>query len=211
MAISPAVQKRLEWIEDSSDAAQLAQLKENLAPSSDRKPGFKGSAILGKLAEEERQALLDAIEAKRGALPSSAPKSRTAAGAVKAPRAAAKGREGSEFLDGLGSRLERDFDLSGNKLSSNKVKAGGDMRRKERFVDLYLAYKDEAGVSVKLFWRQDAADAAAYLEVHKTQVGGPNAGDLMAPRVFRLDQKDEAAEFYESELAKLAPWKGGAS
>ncbi len=208
MAISPQVLRMLEWIRNSTDAASLAQLKENLAPSAPLKAGLKTSAILGKYTPEEREALLKAIEARLLEIASSASKSRDPAGAGKARRGPAKDREAREFLDELGSLIEREFDLSGNKLKTNKIKTGGDKVRGDRFVDLYLAFKDENGVSVKLFWRQDKSDEAAYLEFNKTQTGGPKAGDLREPVIFRLDQKDEAAELYRSELAKLAPWRG---
>lgn len=205
MAVSPRVVKLLEWIQNASDAAQLVQLRENLAPSSPGKPGQR-RAILDKVTAEERAALLAAIEARLNELAASAPQSKAAATKKKPSGGPPKGREAREFLDELGSLLERDLDLSGNKLKTNKVKTGGDMKHDSiRFVDLYLAYKNRDGVSVKLFWRQDAADAAVYLEFHKTQTGGPKAGNLMEPRVFRLDQKEEAAELYRSELAKLAP------
>jgi hypothetical protein len=106
-----------------------------------------------------------------------------------------------ELLQPVFDKSKSLFDLSANKVL-NKVKIGGDMRRGDAFVDIYISYKDDARRRVSLDVRQETADRVPTCSVKELIVG---SGDDGLRTEFPLQDFDIAAELYLSKLAEVLP------
>lgn len=88
------------------------------------------------------------------------------------------------------------FDLSGNVLK-NGVKTGGLMISGQAYLDVYLSYKNAAGLNLALTWLQEAPEKDATLTLSLREPGVSGRG-LIEEAVF--DDQDQAAAAWTKSL-----------
>lgn len=134
-----------------------------------------------ELEDQDREALVDAVSRRIKVV---SPK---LAKEIFGPKDA----QGKAFLDSLCAELHPPkFDLSNNRVG-NGVKTGGFMIAGTKYVDVYISYKNAAGVNLSLAWIQDGPNDAPVIEMMKRHVRAP--GD-----------EPERTPFFDEQTAKLA-------
>lgn len=111
----------------------------------------------------------------------------------------AKEKEAVSILEDALQNISSSFNLSGNKLK-NGVKAGGGMLKGEKYIDLYISYKNGANVGVFLGLVQDNAESEMFAKVGHY---GTGANSFREEQYFQMGEWDKAVASYGQQLAKV--------
>lgn len=120
------------------------------------------------------------------------------------PRAAnkvfgSKEHDATDKLTGTYNIIAEQFDLSKNNVK-NKVKAGGPMKSGQRYICLYISYKNDQGKSCALVLNQETVDSELYCVVKDYVVGDDSQSQ---DTHYEMGRYDEAVEQYINLLKPL--------
>jgi len=113
----------------------------------------------------------------------------------------AKEKAASAMLEEVIGALSAKHDLSGNCLK-NAVRAGTDMGSGKKYIDVYYAYKNSAGVRAYLGLIQDDAAAELTACVRYYKAGETTCGE---EQKFVLDDFGSAVDSYTAQLVRVLP------
>lgn len=108
----------------------------------------------------------------------------------------AKESEAKALLEEVFCKLAAAHNLSGNRLK-NGVKAGGDMISGQKFVDVYLSYRNASGVGAILILAQDDPASELTAKVGYYEAGN---GTFEGERAFQMHDFERAVEAYTAGL-----------
>jgi hypothetical protein len=120
------------------------------------------------------------------------------------PRAAnrmfgAKESEAVAILEKVFHDLSGTLDFTKNRLK-NGVKAGGHMLSGEKYIDVYMSFKNASGVGVFLGLVQDSPDSELIATVGYYKTGSDGFRDV---KTFQMHDFEKAVEIYRNELSKV--------
>src|SRR5450759_1000993 len=120
------------------------------------------------------------------------------------PRAAnrnfgAKESEANALLEGVYRNLSAEYNLTGNRLK-NGVKPGGEMISGQKHIDVYISYKNSAGIGAFLFLIQDTPESELIAKVGYYKTGD---GSFRDEHIFQMHDFEQAVENYKVQFSKV--------
>lgn len=120
------------------------------------------------------------------------------------PRAAnrmfgAKENEANALLEDVFRKLSVAHDLTKNRLK-NGVKAGGEMISGQKYIDVYISYKNSQGVGASLGLIQDDPESELTARVGYYKTGDGSFRDV---EEFQMHDFERAVEAYKVRLSKV--------
>ncbi|MDD5249913.1 MAG: hypothetical protein PHY45_13075 [Rhodocyclaceae bacterium] len=157
----------------------------------------------GKFSERELINLYNNLSARGSSAVMPAIKTRMR---IDFPRAAtrmfgAKDKEASALLEEVFQELSALHDLTGNRLK-NGVRAGSKMVSRKKYIDVFIAYKNSAGVGAYLGLAQDSVESELIAVVGSYKAADANCQD---ERIFALHDIAQAIDSYKAQLAAALP------
>ncbi|WP_429030807.1 hypothetical protein [Aeromonas veronii] len=113
----------------------------------------------------------------------------------------AKESTATKKLEALNSMLEKEFNLTRNRLK-NGVKAGGYMISGQFYIDVYMSYKNDANHAAAIGLTQLDIDAELEVTVKRYTTYGENPG-IIESCTTTMDNFEACANTYRAHLAKI--------
>ena len=122
------------------------------------------------------------------------------------PRAAnrmfgAKEREANALLEDVFRNISATHDITANRLK-NGVKAGGEMISGQKYIDVYISYKNDNDVGASLGLIQDDPESELTARVGCYKTGNGSFRDV---QIFQMHDFEQAVEAYKTQLSKVLP------
>lgn len=111
----------------------------------------------------------------------------------------AKESEASARLEDVFRKLASVHDFTANRVK-NGVKAGGEMISGQKYIDVYISYKNDKGFGAVLGLIQDDSESELTAKVSYYKTGSDGFREVL---IFQLHDFEKAVEAYNVNLSKV--------